>query len=111
MAVFIAYDPNAHGVLHIRDWATYEERDAALGTLRILEHQPTRLKFLITYDFDANGNLVAFGVSCQNTPFNRLDQPDMEQIAQQAIRFYCAWKKTTPEEEKRKAEGSNRNLK
>jgi len=104
MAVFIAYDPNAHGMLHMRDWISYPEPDVDGKDLQILEHQPTRLKFFIATDLDVNGKFVAYGVECQNPPFNRLEQPDLPQIAQHAIRFYCTWKKTTPEAEKRKEE-------
>jgi hypothetical protein len=104
MAVFIAYDPTAHGVLHMPDWVSYPEPDVDGQELQILQHQPTKLKFFIATDLDVNGKFLSYGVVCQNAPFNRLEQPDLMQIAQHAIRFYCKWKKTTPEAEQRKEE-------
>jgi len=102
MAVFIAYDPNAHGVLHMRDWSASLERDVDGKDLQILQHQPTGLKFFIATDLDVDGIFLSYGVVCRNAPFNRLEQPDLMQVAQHAIRFYCTWKKTTPEAEQRK---------
>ncbi len=104
MSAFIAFDPYVHGVLHMRDWTAHIDLDADGKELQILQHQPTKLKFLIATDLDADGKFLCYGVVCQNAPFNRLEQPDLMQVAQHAIRFYCAWKKTTPEAEQRKEE-------
>lgn len=88
----------------MRHWSARLDPDIDGNELQILQHQPTGLKFFIATDLDANGKFLAYGVECQNPPFNRLEQPNLPQVAQQAIRFYCTWKKTTPEAEQRKAE-------
>ena len=86
----------------MRDWSASLERDVDGKDLQILQHQPTGLKFFIATDLDVDGIFLSYGVVCRNAPFNRLEQPDLMQVAQHAIRFYCTWKKTTPEAEQRK---------
>ena len=102
---WIDYDPNLHGVIHTPDWRFHDHLGEA--SIRAVEHVPTRILFFPACRVDDKFDLY-FATTYEGP---KADGFDIALLAQEAMRFFCIHLKTTPEEEKRKAEGRNRNLK
>jgi hypothetical protein len=92
---FVPYDPNMHGVLHPPDWTMYPVDDQG-ETVQIIEHLPTKLRFVPA---DNEPDNVRFGILCQNPQH---DTGELRRRGQEAIRYYCMRIRSTPEKEQYK---------
>jgi hypothetical protein len=102
---WIDYDPNFPGVVRTPDWRFHDHLGEA--SIRAVEHLPTKMLFLPTCRVDDKSDLHFTTTYEGSIP----DGFDIALRAQEAMRLFCAHLKTTPEEEKRRAERRNRNLK
>jgi hypothetical protein len=103
---FVAYDPDAHGLIHPPDWTIHPGEDETPEEVDVIRHLPTGLEFFLTSDFDDHDKF-SLGVECLNPPE---DTSELIHRAQEAIRYYCLRMKTTPEAEQKKADEWRKNL-